>query len=327
MPSYNIFKKGVYIIRDPVLYGILFFGIFCNAFPQNTVITDSVTNRTGSFYRTDSLFSFTSQKGYVPSLAHNILEQAAEPFMFSRKEWLITGGIVATTAVLIIADDKIDHWARIQKDEHQWVNKVSPVVTEFGGSRGVYAVCAAGLLSAAFNKEKGVQTCLLATQAMITSGLWVQVLKQLTGRERPKASYIFSGIDGGKWHGPFEKNIGGYVDDRSHFSYDAFPSGHTASAFSIATVFATQYSDTKVIPIICYSAATLTGLSRMTEHEHWASDVFLGAVFGYVCGKHIVRHFYELHGTSLSESKAQSKPVPQYTFFREGDQFGLIVTW
>jgi len=74
----------------------------------------------------------------------------------------------------------------------------------------------------------------------------------------------------------------GYPETCSAF--DAFPSGHTATAFSIATVFATQYKDIKAIPVICYSTATLVGISRLTEHEHWASDVFVGGIMGYLCG-------------------------------------------
>ena len=43
------------------------------------------------FYRTDSIFSFRSQKGYFPSLVHNMGVQAAAPFHFKGKEWIIYG--------------------------------------------------------------------------------------------------------------------------------------------------------------------------------------------------------------------------------------------
>ena len=152
---------------------------------------------------------------------------------------IYTGVAAGITTALIFADEDIDAWARTQKQKHRWVNSSSPFISEFGSNNGIYVVCAQGLISAAFKNEKGVQTSLLATQAFVTSGVWTQIIKQLTGRERPKASYIFSHIEGGKWHGPFSKYLEASPDDRSKMSYDAFPSGHTATAFSIATVYAT----------------------------------------------------------------------------------------
>lgn len=44
-----------------------------------------------NFYKTDSIFSFRSQKGYFPSLIHNIGEQAAAPFHFTPKQRNYTG--------------------------------------------------------------------------------------------------------------------------------------------------------------------------------------------------------------------------------------------
>lgn len=208
-----------------------------------------------------------------------------------------------------------------------WVNKSSPFITEFGSNYGVYSVVASGLISALFKNEKGVQTSLLATQAMITSGIWTQIIKQLTGRERPKASYIFSQIEGGRWHGPLSRFFEKSADNRSVFSYDAFPSGHTATAFSIATVYATQYRDHKVVPVLFYTAATLVGISRLTEHEHWGSDVFAGALLGYLSGKQVVKHYNKTHQDSLTGSKGELKNKREITFIQYGNQFGVSMIW
>jgi hypothetical protein len=280
-----------------------------------------------SYFRTDSIFSFHSEKGYIPSLMHNIGVQATAPFHFKAKQWLYTGAAAGITTALIFADEDIDAWARTQKEKHQWVNHSSPIISEFGSNYGIYSVIATGLFSAAFKSEKGVQTSLLATQAMITSGIWTQLIKQLTGRERPKASYIFSHIEGGRWHGIFSKYLEVSPDDRSRFSYDAFPSGHTATAFSIATVFATQYNDTKVVPVLFYSAATLVGISRLTEHEHWASDVFVGALLGYLSGKQVVNNFNRTHPNLQSSSLPKRKTYKEFAFTQYGNQVGFSIIW
>ncbi|MCP4150208.1 MAG: phosphatase PAP2 family protein, partial [bacterium] len=43
------------------------------------------------------------------------------------------------------------------------------------------------------------------------------------------------------------------------------------------------------VPVLSYSLATLSGLSRITEDTHWLSDVFVGAVLGYAIGKFVVK--------------------------------------
>lgn len=279
------------------------------------------------FFQTDSIFSFLSPKGYFPSLIHNIGEQAAAPFHFKTKQWLYTGAVACITTALIFSDEDIDKWSRTQKQKHQWVNKSSPFISEFGSNYGIYSVIAYGLFSAGFKDEKGVQTSLLATQAIITSGIWTQIIKQLTGRERPKASYIFSQMEGGKWHGVFAKYLEVNPDDRSGFSYDAFPSGHTATAFSIATVFALQYNENKAVPVLFYSAATLVGISRLTEHEHWASDVFVGALLGYLSGKQVVNHYNRIHQNPFNPIQSKQKNNTEITIIQYGNQIGFSIVW
>jgi len=280
-----------------------------------------------NFYKRDSVFSFRSPKGYFPSLVHNFGEQATAPFRFTTKQWLISGAAAGITAVLIHYDNNIDEWARVQKNRHNWVNVSSPVITRFGGDWGVYTAIAAGLAGAAGKNEKLVQTSLLATQAMITSGVWANIIKILTGRERPIADYTFSKSKGGEWYGPFAKYDQDLAVRKPVSAFDAFPSGHTATVFSIATVFASQYNDRPAVPIICYSAATLVGMSRLTEHEHWASDVFAGGLLGYICGKQVVNHFNKTHQNPGNFHNPKSDIKKEITFMQKGNQVGINIIW
>lgn len=280
-----------------------------------------------NFYKADSIFSFRSQKGYFPSLIKDFEEQITSPFRFNAGQWIITGAAIGITAELIHIDAEIDKWARVQKTDHSWINKTSPVITKFGGNWGIYSVIAAGSLSALCQNEKGVQTSLLATQALITSGVWVNIIKVLTGRERPIADYTFSKTAGGEWYGPFAVWDQDLAVRKPVSSFDSFPSGHTATAFSIATVFATQYKDITAIPIVCYSAATLVGISRLTEHEHWASDVFVGGIIGYLCGKQVVNHYNKTHQHSASYLSAKSINKKELTFIQDRNQIGFSLKW
>ena len=271
-----------------------------------------------------SFFSFRSQKGYFPSLVHDLCEQATAPLHFSAKQWLITGAAAGITAGLIVFDDDIDEWAKVQKQNHKWVNRASPIITEFGSNTGLISLAGFGLLNTALGKEKGLQTSLLATQAYITSGIWVQIIKHITCRERPFSAYINSHQEGGHWYKPFTEFDQDFYPKKPGSSFDAFPSGHAATAFSIATIFAMQYRDKLAVPIISYSAATLIGISRLTEHEHWASDVFVGALIGYLCGRQVESNYIKSN-QNLPESSKSSKP--EIDFFQDGNQVGFSLVW
>lgn len=61
----------------------------------------------------------------------------------------------------------------------------------------------------------------------------------------------------------------------------SFPSGHTATAFMGATLLAHEYGHKSVwIPIAGYSVATATGVMRILNNKHYASDVLVGAAIG-----------------------------------------------
>lgn len=61
----------------------------------------------------------------------------------------------------------------------------------------------------------------------------------------------------------------------------AFPSGHTATAFMGATLLAHEYGHKSIwIPIAGYSVATATGVLRVLNNHHYASDVLVGAAIG-----------------------------------------------
>lgn len=67
---------------------------------------------------------------------------------------------------------------------------------------------------------------------------------------------------------------------------NSFPSGHTANAFFGATILAEEYADQSILYTVGgYSLATATGIFRMLNNRHWASDVLVGAGIGIISGK------------------------------------------
>jgi membrane-associated phospholipid phosphatase len=72
--------------------------------------------------------------------------------------------------------------------------------------------------------------------------------------------------------------------DQSEF--DAYPSGHTASAFAMATFMHQELKHQSIwYSVGAYSVATSVGIMRMLNNRHWNSDVLLGAAIGIASTK------------------------------------------
>lgn len=67
-----------------------------------------------------------------------------------------------------------------------------------------------------------------------------------------------------------------------------FPSFHTSSSFTLASVIDEYYGPGAGLP--AYALAGMIGWSRIDERDHDLSDVFFGAALGYVVGKSVARH-------------------------------------
>jgi hypothetical protein len=120
--------------------------------------------------------------------------------------------------------------------------------------------------------DLGLQT----GQAILGAGAVTLVGKLAAGRARPRIS-------------PEDASDFGLGRGFRGNDYQAFPSAHTASAFAAGTVLAMDIaarhpgSAVWVYPSV-YAAATMAGLSRLFDEEHWATDIVGGALIGIVGG-------------------------------------------
>ncbi|WP_028909895.1 phosphatase PAP2 family protein [Prevotella sp. AGR2160] len=61
----------------------------------------------------------------------------------------------------------------------------------------------------------------------------------------------------------------------------SFPSGHTATAFMVATMLSKEYGYLSPwVSVGAYGVAATTGLMRIANNKHWLSDVMVGAGVG-----------------------------------------------
>jgi hypothetical protein len=106
---------------------------------------------------------------------------------------------------------------------------------------------------------------------LLLAGTLGVIAKEVVGRRRPDltgSAYRFKPFSG----------------------RDAWPSGHTTMAFALATSVSDEIHSTPVT-IGLYSAAALTGWSRLNDNRHWLSDVLAGAALGITSAKLMNGHW------------------------------------
>lgn len=212
-----------------------------------------------------------ADKKYFVSYFQDSKDVIKTPFRWTSSQWLVAGGISLAGVFVYTQDEQIRNF--FQRNQSQAADKFSKYFFEPLG-RSLYSLpLLAGFYSyGAITKDSRAKfVALTALKAFVISSGFTQIIKQLTHRHRPSQN---NPPDPHIWDGPF-----------SDFEYTSFPSGHSAAIFSIATVIASEYNDTFWVPIVSYTIAGLASVSRIYDDEHWASDVFFGAVLGYGIGK------------------------------------------
>ncbi|MFM6924559.1 MAG: phosphatase PAP2 family protein [Ferruginibacter sp.] len=132
---------------------------------------------------------------------------------------------------------------------------------------GIFAIC---LIAAMFFyfKRKKIAVALLIS--FLLSGIASQLLKNMISSPRPRL-YFESGT------------YLNFIDGVTLTGNSGFPSGHTATAFAIATVLAFMIRNKKW-QLLILPAAVLVGYSRIYLAQHFLLDVIAGALLGSISG-------------------------------------------
>lgn len=206
---------------------------------------------------------------YIKSYWYDTKSFVVSPAKWRPKQW-IELGVVAGAGVLAYTEEEriqsyfVGHQSATAGDFSKYVfepfGRFSPVIM---GS--LY-------LGGRLAKDKRLAgTSLTAGKAFLVSSAFAMITKQLAHRHRPYQDVI---PDHSNWDGPF-----------SNIEYASFPSGHSTAAFSMATVYAMEYRSTIWVPILAYTLATGTAVSRLYDNDHWASDIVIGSALGFVTGR------------------------------------------
>ncbi|MDD5528442.1 MAG: phosphatase PAP2 family protein [bacterium] len=190
------------------------------------------------------------------------------PLRWDIESWSTVTGIGITTYEIMLEDETVKNF--VQSHRNDEVAKKCEYIGD--GTVAATLVASSWVAGELTHNYKLQKTGDLGLKSILISGLIVNCVKRIAGRSRP-----YNSVSSADWMGP---TLSG--DDLS------FPSGHTSTAFALASVVSELY-DNKWIDFLAYGTAALGGWARINDNQHWTSDVFMGAVIGISVGKTLVK--------------------------------------
>ncbi len=151
----------------------------------------------------------------------------------------------------------------IQNLRSEFLDALMPVITYLGSGGAVWIVIGLTLLIFKHSRKTGISLLLSLLIGLLISTI---LLKGIVGRERPfntlnaliNENNLLIGLPSGRF---------------------SFPSGHSVSSFSAATVL---FLYDKRIGVPSLILASLIAFSRLYLYVHFPSDVIAGAAFGII---------------------------------------------
>lgn len=209
------------------------------------------------------------------TIVPNIVEDQKSIWLFPRKlseprTLLPTiAFVVVGTGLAVGADPPVARYFRNTMSFSGYNHALPSTATSAAILAAPFALYSAGLIR---KDSKMTRTALLAGEAVADAEILTEVFKPAVSRWRPSAI-----PENGNFADTFAE--GG---NRFSSAHNSFPSGHTITAFAVATVIARRYGQQhRWVPILAYASAAAIGFSRLTLSAHYTSDVFVGAALGY----------------------------------------------
>jgi membrane-associated phospholipid phosphatase len=209
--------------------------------------------------------------------------RAQQTLFTARDAWLALGFTGLTFAMFPLDRHFREHLRDQSTPANQFLDNAATGV-EYITTPGSFIIGGSLWAIGTVTKHRGMQDLgWHGTEAVLMGSAITNVLKGTLGRARPDAEPDMRPSD-------FQFGEGFRTKSRQ-----AFPSGHTTTAFAAAASVTSEVNRmwpkyTWYVGPALYAGATLVGVSRMYHNRHWASDVALGAGIGTFSGLKVVRY-------------------------------------
>lgn len=193
------------------------------------------------------------------------------PLKWNKCDWALFGvGSAVTVASVFYADEPIRNFVLDHHDEQ--VNNVLSIMDPVCDYSGLIAMGAFASYGFIAKDNYALETALIVIEGYALNALLAQTVKRVMSRARP-----YGEADPLNW--TFFSN-----------EHNSFFSGHTSSAFTVASILSWRYRDSKWVPWVSYGLATLGGVQRIYDNRHWTSDVIFGALAGTATGLFVSKY-------------------------------------
>lgn len=245
--------------------------------------------------------------------ANLMMHQSLRPTL---TEKLIGAGFL--TAVLITADDKTalrsERW---YNRSHKERNLSDSFVMMGDGAPHLGLAGAFAVFGFATSDRRSLRTGSAMVRAILGTGLMVQTLKRIFGRQRPSHATHPKGT----WR-PFP-------DQRQYHrnipAFDAYPSGHIATTTTTLTVLMESYPEATWLRPVSYAIIGAVGFGLASAGMHWYSDFPLGIVLGHLIGKLAVHSASVFDETPCSGREPSMSIDPLLTDGRVGVELHIAL--
>ncbi len=284
---------------------ISYLATFSQPVPASMLKTIDESQVADTLSKGAQLYNISSELSYIygkPTrfqvVKHSLQDLWVAPkYQFRRSNWLNIGAMIAGTYLLVLADQEIVNKSKqfgnfigLEGSNNQ--KNISPIkgipvfvptdlpsalyyigdgFTEMGVNGAFY------IYGWVKKDYRALQTASQLTEGMITMGITTQIIKHITGRETD----MRKSQPGGKWRWFTDP----FIYQKSVPKYDAFPSGHLATAMMTVTIISSNYPEKKIVKPLGYTLMALCGYQMMNNGVHWMSDYPLALAIGYSFGK------------------------------------------
>jgi membrane-associated phospholipid phosphatase len=177
---------------------------------------------------------------------------------------------------------------------NRWLHGAATGFRILGSQGSLAAGAGLYLIGRASKKTRTADIGLHSVEGMVTADLVTTGMKVFFGRARPFVD-VTNNYD-------FQL-FRGLRDDK----YRSFPSGHATNAFAFASIVSRETEmwwpgSRWYIGTLMYGGATLVGVSRMYNNQHWASDIISGAAVGTIVGLKVVKYQHSHPGNRIDRA-------------------------
>jgi membrane-associated phospholipid phosphatase len=220
--------------------------------------------------------------------------------LFTGKDALLLGAFLLGTAAVAPIDMQIAGRLQYQgTQENQFLGRAATGFRLLGDPGSLVTGTGVYLIGRAGGNRRVESLGLHSVESILLADILGGGIKMLAGRQRPyldiRNPYNFQ-----LWRG--------FAGDQ----YRSFPSGHSITAFAFASTVTRESQfwwphATWYVGTVFYGGASLVGLSRMYNNQHWASDVVAGAAIGTLVGLKVVKYTHSHPGNHIDRELIKGK--------------------